>query len=77
VKPASIKPEVPIEALERLDIRVGTIRAVLDVPRSKKLMQLTVVFRDAEGVPVGRRPPARRMTSRSAISQLGLLGYPP
>jgi tRNA-binding protein len=46
VKPAPIKPEVPIEALDRLDIRVGTIRAVDDVPNSKKLMQLTVDFGD-------------------------------
>jgi tRNA-binding protein len=42
--PAAIKPEVPYEALEALDIRVGTILAVEDVPKAAKLVRLIVDF---------------------------------
>jgi tRNA-binding protein len=41
-----VKPVVGIEALEALDIRVGTIEQVEDVARSEKLMKLTVNFGD-------------------------------
>jgi tRNA-binding protein len=44
--PAAVKPTVRIEALEALDIRVGTIERVEDVPPSDKLMKLTVNFGD-------------------------------
>lgn len=45
-KPAPIKPDVPFSALEALDIRVGTIEKVEEVPGSRKLMRLTVNFGD-------------------------------
>jgi len=45
-KPAAIKAIVAIAALEALDIRVGTIQKVEEVPRSEKLMKLTVSFGD-------------------------------
>jgi tRNA-binding protein len=44
--PASIKPTVPIAALDVLDIRVGTIERVEPVPHSEKLMRLIVNFGD-------------------------------
>jgi len=44
--PAPVKPVVSIEALDALDIRVGTIEHVEDVPRSEKLMRLIVNFGD-------------------------------
>lgn len=44
--PAPIKPTVGIAALEELDIRVGTIERVEEIPRSDKLMKLTVNFGD-------------------------------
>ena len=43
---APIKPLVSIEALEALDIRVGTIERVEEVSRSDKLMKMTVNFGD-------------------------------
>ena len=46
MQPVPIKPEISIEDLEKLDIRVGTIKSVADVPDSKKLMKLTVDFGD-------------------------------
>jgi tRNA-binding protein len=45
-KPVSIKPIVAFAALDALDIRVGTIQKVEEVPRSEKLMKLTVSFGD-------------------------------
>ncbi len=44
--PAAVKPAVGIEAIEALDIRVGTIERVEEVPRSDKLVKLTVNFGD-------------------------------
>jgi len=44
--PAPIKPIVGITALHALDIRVGTIERVEEIPRSEKLMKLTVDFGD-------------------------------
>jgi tRNA-binding protein len=42
--PAPIKPIAGIAAFEALDIRVGTIERVDEIPRSDKLMKLTVNF---------------------------------
>jgi len=44
--PAPLKPIVAFAALETLDIRVGTVERVEEVPRSDKLMKLTVNFGD-------------------------------
>lgn len=44
--PAPIKLSAGIASLEALDIRVGTIERVEEVPRSDKLMKLTVNFGD-------------------------------
>ena len=46
IKVAPIKPTIPIEFLERIDIRVGTIKLVEDVAGSDKLVKLTVDFGD-------------------------------
>lgn len=46
MKPAPVKPDVTIEDLQKVDIRVGTIEAVADVEGSKKLVKLTVNFGD-------------------------------
>ena len=44
--PAEIKPPVAASVLDQLDIRVGTIVVVEEVPRSDKLVRLTVDFGD-------------------------------
>ena len=46
--PASIKPTVSLEVLNQVDVRVGTILSVDDVPNSDKLVQLRVSFGDHE-----------------------------
>ena len=48
MNPAPIKPNITADLLEKLDIRVGTILAVADVPNSDKLVQLRVSFGDHE-----------------------------
>ena len=44
--PAPVKPAVSVELLNQLDIRIGTIEAVADVPGSDRLLAMTVNFGD-------------------------------
>lgn len=44
--PAPIKETITYKDLTKLDIRVGTIELVEDVPKSDKLVRLTVDFGD-------------------------------
>ena len=46
MKPAPTKPEISPETLASIDIRVGGIVAVDDVPGSAKLVRLSVDFGD-------------------------------
>ncbi len=43
---APIKETISFDLLDRIDVRVGTIERVDDVPGSKKLVRLTVHFGD-------------------------------
>jgi methionine--tRNA ligase beta chain len=44
--PAAIKPAIPFETLDKIDVRVGTIVAVEEVSGSNKLVRLIVDFGD-------------------------------
>ena len=44
--PAPIKPEISIDTLAAIDVRVGTIESVHDVAVSSKLVRLVVDFGD-------------------------------
>jgi tRNA-binding protein len=44
--PAPVKPTVTFDAVEQLDVRVGTIESVEDVKGSDKLLKLNVSFGD-------------------------------
>jgi len=46
MKPAQVKPLIPLELLEQIDLRVGTILTVTNVPDSEKLVALAVSFGD-------------------------------
>ena len=46
MNPAPLKPAISVEILNQLDIRVGTIEAVLDVPGADTLVQMRVNFGD-------------------------------
>jgi methionine--tRNA ligase beta chain len=45
-KVAAIKPTIPYDILDKIDIRIGTIELVEDVPKSDKLVRMTVDFGD-------------------------------
>lgn len=44
--PAPVKPAIAKDVLDQIDIRIGTIVAVDEVPRSDKLLALRVDFGD-------------------------------
>jgi tRNA-binding protein len=46
LQPAPIKPSIAFDVLDQIDIRVGTIERVEDVPKSDKLVRLEVNFGD-------------------------------
>ena len=74
--PAPIKPIVGVAVLDALDIRVGTIERVEGIPRSDKLMKLTVNFGDRSriilaGIKKERANP-REIEGRQALFVLNL-----
>jgi len=46
MQPAPIKPSITIDDLKKLDVRVGKIERVDEVPNSEKLLRLTVDLGD-------------------------------
>jgi tRNA-binding protein len=46
IKVAPVKPAIAFDVLEKIDIRVGTIKLIEDVKDSNKLLKLTVDFGD-------------------------------
>jgi tRNA-binding protein len=46
MNPAHVKPPISADLLNQVDIRVGTILTVTDVPDSEKLVALEVSFGD-------------------------------
>lgn len=69
--PAPVKPTITIEDVERIDIRVGTIVLVEDVPRSAKLARLTVDFGDHRRTILAgirkERPDPKEIEGRQAL----------
>jgi len=43
---APVKPVIPIDILNQVDIRAGTIESITDVPGADKLVQMRVSFGD-------------------------------
>lgn len=46
INPAPIKPTISFDIYDKIDIRVGNIERVEDIPRSNKLVRFTVDFGD-------------------------------
>lgn len=46
IKVAPIKPTISLDILDKIDVRVGTIQLVEDLPRSDKLVKLIVELGD-------------------------------
>jgi methionine--tRNA ligase beta chain len=76
MKPSPIKPTVPLSVLDALDIRIGTIEAVEDVPNSRKLVRLIVNFGDLRRTILagmkGERPDPREILGRQALFVVNL-----
>ena len=76
MQPAPIKPAITIDDLHKIDIRVGTIERVEDVPNSDKLMQLTVNFGDhSRTILAGikkERPDAKAIEGKQALFVVNL-----
>ena len=78
MKPSPIKPEVSIDDLEKLDIRVGTIETVTDVPNSKKLMKLIVDFGDhSRTILAGIKSERENPQQISGLQALFVVNLPP
>jgi tRNA-binding protein len=74
--PAPIKPAISMDVLNQIDVRVGTILSITDVPNSDKLVQLRVSFGDHErtivaGLKTERSNP-REIEGRQALFVLNL-----
>ena len=76
IEPAPIKPTATIDDLEKLDVRIGTIRDVQDVVDSDKLVRLTVDFGDHQRtILVGmkrERDDPREVEGRQALFVINL-----
>jgi tRNA-binding protein len=74
---APIKATIPYDVFEKMDIRVGTIELVEDVPKSDKLVRLTVDFGDHKrnilvGMKEERDDPKQEIEDRQALFVLNL-----
>ncbi|HWX23883.1 MAG TPA: tRNA-binding protein [Vicinamibacteria bacterium] len=73
---APVKPEIDPDLLERVDIRVGTITSVRDVPDSDRLVALRVDFGDHQRTIVAglrtERDDPRDIEGRQALFVLNL-----
>jgi methionine--tRNA ligase beta chain len=75
--PAAIKARISKTDLEKVDIRVGTIERVENVPRSDKLVKLTVNFGDHKrlilvGMRQERADPKTEIEGRQALFVVNL-----
>lgn len=75
-KPAPIKPLISYEDFAKVDIRVGTIKSVREVPKSRTLMRLVVDFGDHERTILagmkGERENPREIEGRQALFVVNL-----
>jgi tRNA-binding protein len=76
INPAPIKPAITMDDLEKIDIRLGTILHVEDVPQSDRLIKLTVDFGDHERTILvgmkGERDDPAEIVSRQALFVVNL-----
>lgn len=76
MNPAPVKATISIDALEKVDIRAGTILSVRDVANSEKLVELRVNFGDHERTIVaglkGERTNPQEITGKQALFVVNL-----
>ena len=73
---APVKPMISLDLLQQVDVRVGTIESVQNIPESKKLVRLTVDFGDHRrnilaGIKQEREDP-REIEGRQALFVVNL-----
>jgi tRNA-binding protein len=76
MKPAPIKPPITMSQLEAIDIRVGTIKSVDEVPGADKLVALRVDFGDHQRTIVAglktERPDPKKIEGVQALFVVNL-----
>jgi tRNA-binding protein len=75
--PATIKPAISAEDIDKLDIRIGTIELVEDIPASEKLVRMRVDFGDHKrtilvGMKKERKNPKSEVEGRQALFVVNL-----
>jgi tRNA-binding protein len=75
--PAAIKPPISTADIDKLDIRIGTIELVEDVPGSEKLVRMRVDFGDHKrtilvGMKKERSNPKSEVEGRQALFVVNL-----
>jgi len=70
MKPAQVKPPISPDLLHQIDIRVGTILTVTDVPNSEKLVALEVSFGDHRRTVLAGMKRNEPIPTRSKASRL-------
>ncbi len=76
MSPAPVKPSIPLNLLQEVDIRAGTILAVEDVPGSRSLVRLRVGFGDHERTVIAglkeERPEPAEIEGKQALFVVNL-----
>jgi len=74
--PAPVEPAVSKNVLDQIDVRVGTIQSVADVPDANKLVALRVTFGDHERTIVAgiknERADVQELVGRQALFVVNL-----
>jgi tRNA-binding protein len=75
--PTATKPAISVEDIDKLDIRIGTIELVEDVPGSEKLVRMRVDFGDHKrtvlvGMKKERNNPKSEVEGRQALFVVNL-----
>ncbi len=77
MKPAPVKRDTTFEHFQQLDIRVGTILSVEDIPESRKLVKLTVDFGDhSRSILVGMKQECDDPSEIEGMQALFVLNLP-
>jgi methionine--tRNA ligase beta chain len=75
-KPAPVKPTIPFDLFQQIDVRMGSIAAVDDIPGSSKLLKLTVDFGDHRRTIIAglkkERPDAQALVGVQALFVVNL-----
>jgi len=76
VTPVPLKPQISIDVLNQIDVRIGTIKSISDIPGADTLVMLRVSFGDHERTIVSgmkkERSNPREIEGRQALFVVNL-----